>query len=121
MILRQTVAELFDSMSVAPVLCKYFCAQYSITFCSIMEVAGDVISCAAIENVGVYVIVVKFGSFRSTVTQTPAYRKVVGEKNLPLPYDLRRLWDYIWRKQYDCSWHHSQANSCVLKYMLVLY
>ena len=53
--MRQTVPELFDSVSVSdgPVLCTFM--QYLITFCSLLEVASDVISGEAKEDVCLHV------------------------------------------------------------------
>ena len=53
--LRQTVTGLFDSMDAGPVLCTFM--QHSITFCSVPEVVGDVISGLAEELAGLDVCV----------------------------------------------------------------
>ena len=41
-ILRQTVAEVFDSLPAGPTLCTLM--KYSVTFCSRLEADSDVIS-----------------------------------------------------------------------------
>ena len=62
MILRQSVAELFDSMPAKPVSCT--CVQYSVTFSDLPEVASKIISGTAAKFFGLDVIV-KFGYSRS--------------------------------------------------------
>ena len=52
------MAELFDSLSAAPVLRTF--VKYLTAFCSRLEATSDVISCSAVEHVGMDVRT-KFG------------------------------------------------------------
>ena len=61
-ILRQTVADLFDSLPAGPALCTFM--QYPVIFCSRPEEAGDVMSCMVVDYIGVGVRV-KFSDSRS--------------------------------------------------------
>ena len=61
-ILRQTVAELLDSLLAGPVLRTF--VQYSVAFCSRPKAANDVISGVAVDYVRMNVLV-KFINSRS--------------------------------------------------------
>ena len=90
--LGETVAELFDSLPASPVLRTF--AQYLLTFCSRPDAERNAISGRLVR----FIVPDKYVKLRLRVefVQNGSSEDRGERGNLAFPFDLCRLWDYLY-------------------------